>query len=248
MNIKTSTLRKMLNNFLRDLPKDMSEYETIATGALKKSGYDKVVLFTHNDHLVMINTIASLEAVASGVILNDEGTEIIGFQNSEDRKSVTTDALARCLIMESINDESDILRLRILSKQLRNWIIHYISNETSVSETDPNPAYFPEYLCNIHTHGMNAYTHKDFQIVLDIGKDGAVYLLNTLAEKVRDGEVFTAGERIEGVYPDCEIKLAAATEGGREVLRVLVPDENNRFPDEEGCSYPYSEQIRVFAE
>ena len=246
MAIKASTLRKLLSNYLKNRTEPLTEYETVASAALKKAGYDKVIVFMHGEQLVMINTIASIEAVTSGIICNEEQTEIIGFKNSDDRKSVTTDALARCLIMESVDDEADTLRLRVLSKHQYNWIIHCISNETSpVPEESGRKPYFAEYMCNVHTHGLNAYTHKDFQIVLDIGRDSCVYLLNTLAEKVRDGEIFSPGETIKGVYAECDVKLAAVKEGGREVLRILIPDENNCFPGEDGCSYPYSEQARV---
>ena len=195
----------------------------------------------------MVNTIASNKSIESGLILNEDETEIIGFKDSDDRKSVTTNALARCLIMESIDNETDILRLRCLSKNQYNWIIHYVTNNTGKVEEGENKAkkYFPDYMCNVHTHGLNAYTHKDFQVVLDIGRESTVFLLNSLAEKVRDGEVFSDGEKIKGVYADCEVKLASVKEGNRDVLRVLIPDENNRFPGDEGCSYPYSEQERV---
>ena len=82
-------------------------------------------------------------------------------------------------------------------------------------------------------------------MVLDIGPTSTAYLLNTLAGRVRNGEIFTDGEMVSGVYEKCKIKLAIAREGNREVFRVLIPDENDKFPGDEGCEYPYSEQDRV---
>lgn len=245
MTIKPSALRKILSGFLRNLGDANTEYEVAAMAALKRSGFDKVLVFTHNEHLVMINTIADIESVESGIILNEEETEIIDFCNSLDHKSVTVDALARCLIMETVTDESDILRLLLLSKHQCNWIIHHVSNETSPALEEGARKRFPEFICNTHTHGLSAYTHKDFQIILDIGEESAMYILNAFAERVRGGEVFSPGELVKGVYPECDVRLAAVKEGGRDVLRILIPDENNVFPGERGCLYPYSEQARV---
>ena len=86
---------------------------------------------------------------------------------------------------------------------------------------------------------------RDFQIILDIGEESAMYILNAFAERVRGGEVFSHGELVKGVYPECDVRLASVKEGGRDVLRILIPDENNVFPGEPGCLYPYSEQARV---
>ena len=32
-------------------------------------------------------------------------------------------------------------------------------------------------------------------------------------------------------------------EGGRTVLRVVIPDGKNRFPEDTNCEYPYTLQI-----
>ena len=105
-----------------------------------------------------------------------------------------------------------------------DWIIHGVCDGQRV---------------NFHTPGMDRYGHKDFQIVLPYPHQELCRILNTLGFQVRDGKVFSNGESIPGIYEDCDVRLMEFEETGRMVLRVIVPDKNNRFPDEPGCEYPY---------
>ena len=249
-------VKSQLDNFLKNKADYSDEYVKLASSALSRAGFEKIVVFTYARHvevddltmvrkqLVMINMNSSISKIMSGLIFDDNG-EIEGFQISEDYKSVTVNALTRCLIMESVDDETDIVRLRTLTKDKCSWIVHYNTNETNNRAGVPEDKWYPKFLCNTHTHGLSAFHHRDFQLVLDIGPSSAAFLLNTLAARVRDGEVFKDGELVAGVYADCEVKLAIAKEGNREVFRVLIPDESNRYPGDEGCEYPYSDQDRV---
>lgn len=113
-----------------------------------------------------------------------------------------------------------------------DWIIHYIIDQ-------PGP--FP-YLCNAHTHGMENYEHLDFQMVLNLPPEHIAYLLNTLGKRVQNGEVFHDGDMVSGIYEDCEICLKKFRETGRDVLRLIIPDKYNRFPEDEKCMAPYKYQ------
>ena len=46
-------------------------------------------------------------------------------------------------------------------------------------------------------------------------------------------------------HPDFQMVLDAgpSEECGRKVLRVIIPDKENRFPDERGCELPYLMQL-----
>lgn len=240
--IYNMNMKSLLNTFLKERANYEDDYVQAASAALKRAGFEKIILFKHEAQLVMINMNASISNIISGIVFDDKG-QIERFQTSNDYKSVTVNALTRCLIMESIDNETDLILLRTLSKDKCSWVLHYITNETSKQEgyTGSN---FPPYLCNAHTHGLAAFNHKDFQLVLDIGPSSSGYLLNALAERVRNGETFADGELVDGVYSNCQVKLAVATEGNREVYRVLIPDEEGRYPGDEGCNFPYSEQDR----
>ena len=97
---------------------------------------------------------------------------------------------------------------------------------------------------------MEEFNHKNFQVVLDVGDEIACYIINSLCERVRDGQTQGAsmgsGDIITGIYSQYPLKLAQAWEGGRQVLRVLLPDDEGRFPGEKGCMAPYSDQLLKF--
>ena len=61
--------------------------------------------------------------------------------------------------------------------------------------------------------------------------------------RVQAGERFQVGDMVSGIYEDCDVRLDEAQEDGRNVLRVVVPDKYNRFPDEEGCMDRYRIQL-----
>ena len=175
-------VKAVLTSYLKDEANYDGEYVKAASAALKREGFERIVLFDHKDQLVMINMNASMKNIESGIVLNEEG-KIEKFQMSDDRKSVTTNALTRCLIMESIDNETDILRLRTLSKDKHSWVIHYHTNAQNEEDNVPHEEWFPPYMCNVHTHGLAAFAHRDFQVVLDIGSQSTAYLLNKLSEK-----------------------------------------------------------------
>lgn len=123
-----------------------------------------------------------------------------------------------------------------------DWIIHYCTNgicdECGYKETR-----FIDYACNAHTHGMEKYGHMDFQIVLGYDAETIAYILNSLGLKVQAGQHFHAGDYVSGIFEDCNIRLDEYQETGRTVLRVIVPDGHNIFPEDERCMEKYKHQI-----
>lgn len=124
-----------------------------------------------------------------------------------------------------------------------DWIIHLCANG-AVCETcgEVENGYLP-FACNAHTHGMEKYNHIDFQMVLRTSNEEIMRILNTFGLKVKAGERFKNGDLIEGIYLNCPVRLSEFTENGRTVLRVVVPDKENRFPEDRDCEYPYSLQM-----
>ena len=118
-----------------------------------------------------------------------------------------------------------------------NWTIHYVFD-------DPGP--YP-YLGNAHTHGnsingMEKYKHLDFQTVINFPQKHICYLLNTMGMRVRNGEIFHDGDMVSGIYEDCSIRQKKIREAGRDVLRLIIPDAHNRFPEDTHCMEPYKYQ------
>ena len=84
--------------------------------------------------------------------------------------------------------------------------------------------------------------HMDFQMVLRCSIKEIGRILNTLGARVRGGERFSAGDMVTGIYEDCSVRLDEYEECGRKVLRVIIPDKHNRFPEDPDCMVPYTLQ------
>lgn len=108
-----------------------------------------------------------------------------------------------------------------------DWIIHGVCDGQFI---------------NFHTHGIERYSHMDFQMVLPYPQKEVCRILNTLGLRVQAGERFKNGDLISGIYEDCDVRVTEFEETGRTVLRVIVPDKDNRFPENPNCEYPYTLQ------
>lgn len=124
-----------------------------------------------------------------------------------------------------------------------NWIIHCCRNGVVCDECGDVENGFLEYACNAHTHGMGQYNHMDFQMVVQYSDESICRILNTFGLWVQQGRRFKTGDVVSGIFEDCDVKLQEFAECDRRVLRVIIPDKHNVFPDEEGCLYPYTLQL-----
>lgn len=124
-----------------------------------------------------------------------------------------------------------------------DWIIHMVANGLTCAECGKAENPFLVNLCNCHTHGMARYNHLDFQMVLHVSPEEVGYILNAFGKRVQVGEKFKAGDLVDGIFLDCPVRLDLFRECDREVLRVIIPDGQNRFPEDPECTYPYSYQL-----
>lgn len=124
-----------------------------------------------------------------------------------------------------------------------DWIIHAVANGVYCSNGNQIEDGFVENACNFHTHGMERYNHMDFQVVLELPPEDIAFILNTLGQKVQAGERFRDGQYVSGIFEDCDIRLDVFEETGRDVLRVIIPDNNNIFPDDERCMDVFKLQL-----
>lgn len=119
-----------------------------------------------------------------------------------------------------------------------NWIIHLCANGIRCDCGRIENGFHP-YICNAHTHGMNQYGHLDFQLVISLPTREISEILNSFGLRVQAGERFKDGDFVSGIYEDCDVRLTEFQETGRKVLRIIIPDGKNRFPEEEGCDCLY---------
>ena len=126
-----------------------------------------------------------------------------------------------------------------MAKEFMDWSIHYVANGAICVICGKNEFSLVQYACDAHTHGLDKYNHQEFQIVLNYSKEEIMRILNTLGLRVKAGERFKAGDLVKGIYLDCDVRLDEFEQEGKKVLRVVVPDKNNRFPNDEACTSAY---------
>ncbi len=116
------------------------------------------------------------------------------------------------------------------------WIIHYV---TDVSEKYLDPIY--KYIGDFHTHGLDKLGHKELCIPLNIDSRLGASILNCLGEEICNGREFTESCRYSNILT-CDFQVVSFP--GSTELFVIFPDENGKFPGDNGCEFPYSEQLK----
>lgn len=97
-----------------------------------------------------------------------------------------------------------------------------------VEQDDSSPTNF-----NVHTHGMEAYDHLDFQIVIPLHAETAHTIISDIANRVKNGERFFAGQNVSKLIRGFDVKLIEAHECQRKVLRIVLPDKFGKLEENE---------------
>ncbi|MCD8109990.1 MAG: DUF4262 domain-containing protein [Clostridiales bacterium] len=129
-----------------------------------------------------------------------------------------------------------------INRENPDWYIHLCANGVACECCGEIEDGFRELMCNAHTHGLERYNHPDFQMVVQYPAEAIGYVLNEFGYRVRSGERFSNGEIVEGIFTDCPVRLEEAVEMDRTVFRIVIPDGENRWPEDPECEYPYSAQ------
>jgi hypothetical protein len=124
---------------------------------------------------------------------------------------------------EGLTDSEAMARLVSLEDGAiakHGWFAHIVPDDNALP-----------YKFNAHTHGMAENKgHPDFQIVLPLDHETTMGIFWRLAERIDDGERFDTriGEPVDRVIQMIPVAMARATEGDREVLRVILPDPQGK--------------------
>lgn len=90
-----------------------------------------------------------------------------------------------------------------------------------------------------HTHGLaEMKNHPDLQITLNIDSILAFQIFDIFIAQINNGKFFEPDTIIINLA-DMPFKLIKATESGRSVLRIMLPDPAGKFPEDEGCSFDF---------
>lgn len=123
-----------------------------------------------------------------------------------------------------------------------DWLVFIIANGCQCEVCGETEYSFIDGFCNAHTYGMFNYGHPEFQLVLHMEHKMILYTLNTLGLRVQAGRVFKDGDVINDLFEGYKARLKEFEYNGQKMLRVLIPDANHKFPDDEGCQLEYSYQ------
>ncbi|MBM7648081.1 hypothetical protein JOC78_001021 [Bacillus ectoiniformans] len=97
---------------------------------------------------------------------------------------------------------------------------------------------------NYHTHGVQEnFNHVDFQIVLDMNPKVVNDIFYTLIDFIKSGRKFEESKEYTDIIEGFKVGVKQYKEMGRDVLRVLLPDENGTLPTENDCNEYYKSQL-----
>lgn len=123
-----------------------------------------------------------------------------------------------------------------------DWVIIIEANDCGCDICGKRENNFIKGFCNATTDGMFRYKHPEFQLVLQLEYKLLLYSLNSLGLKVQAGRKFQDGDLVDELFEGYQAQLKEIEEDGKKILRVIIPDPNNRFPDDPKCQLEYSYQ------
>lgn len=98
-----------------------------------------------------------------------------------------------------------------------------------------------EFIANYHTHGFDAYGHREMCIVLDIEDKIAAEILNNTGLRIAGNKAsYKEGKCHDILQNDYDVEFISFS--GDPTLYMMLPDPNNLFPEDEGCIEPYKYQ------
>lgn len=101
-----------------------------------------------------------------------------------------------------------------------------------------------EVLWNHHTHGLKEnFNHKDFQIVLPIAPEIVGEVFHGMVYSIKEGENFENISISDKVIENYNVQLVNVKEGDRELIRIILPDVQGRFPRDKDCDDIYKNQL-----
>jgi hypothetical protein len=116
------------------------------------------------------------------------------------------------------------------------WVAHYVPD-------------VPGKCIDYHTHGIQeGHNHMDFQVVFPINPEMIHTFMHGLYSVVKDGGVIPVETRYADVLQGYDVYFRVYEQGGRNVLRMLLPDKNNLFPMDDGCDPEFLFQLEVIPE
>lgn len=99
--------------------------------------------------------------------------------------------------------------------------------------------------CWYSTFGLFQFGHPEFEIVIQqLPIELSIKILSVLGILVETGQTFQEGAEINFEGIDKEFHLKEFCLEGQRFLRLIISDDNGRYPEDEGCAYPFNLQLK----
>lgn len=109
------------------------------------------------------------------------------------------------------------------SLERHGFFIHYHNDLTDKEGT-----------MNAHTHGLEkSHKHLNLQLVVKLPQSVAEGVLWAAVRSIKDGGKFQSGIPSSNVLEGFNVTFIEAKEGGRNVLRLILPDKTGSLNSEE---------------
>lgn len=106
------------------------------------------------------------------------------------------------------------------------------------------PSSDDEILWSHHTHGLKEnFNHIDLEIVLPINPNIVGGVFHGMVEQIKEGESFENKLISDRVIQGYDVQLVKVNDGHRELLRIILPDVNGKFPADKDCADVYKNQL-----
>jgi hypothetical protein len=133
---------------------------------------------------------------------------------------------------EGLTKQQARLRFKHREEQMmakQGWVIHYVLGD------DDQPV-------NIHTHGLEEkFGHLDLQLAIAVPPDMAQGILLSAVDLIKRGLTLTPGLRVKKVLKGYDVKIVAADDNGRAVVRIIIPDAGGHL-EKQDMEALYAEQ------
>lgn len=127
-------------------------------------------------------------------------------------------------------------------KDVIDWVIHYVQGHDCeiCGKHNENPIGFTGF-ANIHTHGLNEHNHKELCIPLDIGFKLSETILNQCGIRIKlEHKKYVPGKDYSVIQ---NLPVLFYEFDDSDTLYMIMPDPNGKFPEDDGCEFPYNKQI-----
>lgn len=126
-----------------------------------------------------------------------------------------------------------------MNEQQKKWLEEYGFYVHNVF-----PSSDDEILWNHHTHGLKeCFNHTDLEIVLPIHPQMAGGIFHGMVNLIKKGESFENKIMSDKVIQNYNVQLFRVNDGTRDLIRIILPDENGKFPSDKGCADVYKNQL-----